>query len=67
MLGLVSVSAQQQQVPIYGKVVDPNDDAIQHASVEFESEGNTTRTITDLSRDFTVLGTRAYGTLSHDR
>ncbi len=61
IVGMLNVSAQQQQVPIYGKVVDPNDDAIQHASVEFESEGNTTRTITDLSGDFTVLSARAYG------
>ena len=60
---VLSASAQQQQVPIYGKVVDPNDDPIQHASVEFESEGNKTSTITDLSGDFTVLSARAYGTL----
>jgi outer membrane receptor protein involved in Fe transport len=59
-----SVSAQQQPVSIYGTVTDPNGDAIQHATVEFESDGNTTRTTTDLSGDFTVLSPRAYGTLS---
>ncbi len=63
-LGLVSVSAQQQALQIHGKVTDPNDDAIQHATVEFESNGNTTRTSTDLSGDFTVLSPRPYGTLS---
>ncbi|HKG61571.1 MAG TPA: TonB-dependent receptor [Pyrinomonadaceae bacterium] len=56
------MSAQQQS--IHGKVTDPNGDAIQHASVEFETDGTTTRTITDLSGDFTVLSARTYGTLS---
>lgn len=32
--------------------------------MEFESNGNTTRTITDSSGDFTVLGATTYGTLS---
>ncbi|MEN3326939.1 MAG: hypothetical protein V7638_1746 [Acidobacteriota bacterium] len=63
-IGSVSGSAQLQSLPIYGKVVDPNGEPIQHASVEFESDGNTTRTLTDLSGDFTVLSLRAYGTLS---
>lgn len=61
-IGVVSVSAQQ--ISINGTVTDPNGDAIQHATVEFESEGNTTRTVTDLSGDFTVLSSRPYGTLS---
>lgn len=60
-LGVVTASAQVQ---IHGKVTDPNDDAIQHAEVEFESGGNTTRTTTDLAGDFTVLSARAYGILS---
>jgi outer membrane receptor protein involved in Fe transport len=63
-ISVVSVSAQQQAVSIHGNVTDPNGDAVQHAAVEFESEGNTTRTVTDLSGDFTVLSARAYGTLS---
>src|SRR5262245_19515144 len=63
-IGIVGVSAQQKSVSIYGTVTDPNGDAIQHATVEFESDGNTTRTITDLSGDFTVSSARAYGTLS---
>ncbi|HSL54246.1 MAG TPA: TonB-dependent receptor [Pyrinomonadaceae bacterium] len=64
MFVIACASAQQQSVSIYGKVTDPNGDAIQHASVEFESEGNTIRTVTDLSGNFTVLSARAYGTLS---
>ncbi|HYV83593.1 MAG TPA: TonB-dependent receptor [Pyrinomonadaceae bacterium] len=63
-IGVVSVSAQDKSVPIYGKVTDPNGEPIQHASVEFESDGNTTRTLTDLSGDFTVFSARAYGILS---
>lgn len=58
---VVGVSAQEK---IYGKVTDPNGEPIQHASVEFESDGNTTRTVTDLAGDFTVLSARPYGTLS---
>src|SRR5215217_5476110 len=60
---VVSVSAQQQSVSIFGTVTDPNGEPIQHASVEFESEGNTIRTATDLSGDFKVLSARPYGTL----
>src|SRR5215470_18151912 len=63
-ISFVRVVAQQKAVEIHGTVTDPNNDAIQHASVEFESDGNTTRTLTDLSGDFTVLSVRAYGTLS---
>jgi len=61
---IVSVSAQQQSVPINGTVTDPNGEPIHHASVEFESDGNTTRTLTDLAGDFTVLSPQPYGTLS---
>src|SRR5689334_23009516 len=64
IVGLSSVSAQQQPVQIHGTVTDPNNNAIQHAAVEFESDGKTTRTTTDLSGDFTVLSARPYGTLS---
>src|SRR6185369_1655284 len=63
-IGVVSISAQDKSVPIYGKVTDPNGEPIQHASVEFESDGNTTRTLTDLSGNFTVLSARPHGTLS---
>ena len=63
-IAVIRVSAQQQSVLIHGNVSDPNGDAIQHASVEFESDGKTTRTVTDLSGDFTVLSPRPYGTLS---
>lgn len=61
-IGFVNVSAQQQA--IRGKVTDPNGDAIQHAAVEFETDGKTTSTITDPAGDFTVLSSRPYGTLS---
>jgi outer membrane receptor protein involved in Fe transport len=61
-IGVVGVSAHQTS--IHGTVTDPNGDAIQHATVEFEADGKTTSTVTDLSGDFTVLSTRAYGTLS---
>jgi len=64
VLGVVTGSAQQQPVQIQGTVTDPNGDAIQHAAVEFEANGNTTRTITDLSGNFTVLSATPYGTLS---
>lgn len=63
-IGVISVSAQQQQIEIHGKVTDPNDDAIQHADVEFETDRKTTRTSTNPSGDFTVLSARPYGTLS---
>jgi hypothetical protein len=63
-VGTVSVPAQQQAIEIHGRVTDPNDDAIQHAAVEFESDGKAFRTVSDLSGDFTVLSPRPYGTLS---
>jgi hypothetical protein len=64
VITVVAVSAQEKTVSIHGTVKDPNGGAIQHASVEFDSDGTTTSTITDLSGDFTVLSSRAYGTLS---
>lgn len=63
-IGVVTASAQEKGIPIHGAVTDPNGEPIQHASVEFESDGKTTRTVTDLSGDFTVLNARPYGTLS---
>ena len=63
-IGVATVSAQDKGVPIYGTVTDPNGEPIQHASVEFESDGKTIRTVTDLAGDFTVLSARPYGTLS---
>lgn len=64
MIAIAVVSVSAQQVPIHGHVTDPNDEAIQHAAVEFETDGKTINTITDLSGDFIVLSARAYGTLS---
>jgi outer membrane receptor protein involved in Fe transport len=64
VLAVAGATAQQPSIQISGTVTDPNGAAIQHASVEFETNGNTTRTITDLSGDFTVLSATPYGTLS---
>jgi len=61
---MLSASAQQPPIQINGRVTDPNGDAIQHASVEFEANGNTSRTITDVSGDFKLLSTQSYGKLS---
>jgi outer membrane receptor protein involved in Fe transport len=60
----VTVLAQEKSIEIHGTVTDPNNDAIQHASVEFEADGKITRTLTDLSGNFTVLSARPYGILS---
>ena len=57
-------AAQQPLTKISGVVSDPTGAAIQRASVEFASEGNTIRTLTDAAGSFTVLSTRSYGTLS---
>ncbi len=59
-----NVAAQQPLIKISGVVSDPTGAAIQHASVEFASEGNTVRTLTDATGSFTVLSTRSSGTLS---
>src|SRR6185503_4749013 len=64
IVGMLSASAQQPPIQINGRVTDPNGDAIQHASVEFEANGNTSRTITDVSGDFKLLSTQSYGKLS---
>lgn len=60
----VVASAQQQLTKISGVVSDPNGGAIAHASVEFAANGNTIRTETDATGNFTVLSPQAYGTLS---
>jgi outer membrane receptor protein involved in Fe transport len=63
-ISFVTVLAQEKSVEIHGTVTDPNNDAIEHASIQFEADGKTTRTLTDLSGNFTVLSARPYGTLS---
>ena len=60
---MVRVAAQQEPVKISGVVSDQNGAAIANASVEFAANGNTTRTATDLSGNFTVLSSETYGTL----
>lgn len=61
---VAKIDAQQPLTKISGIVSDPTGAAIQHASVEFASEGKTIRTVTDAGGFFTVLSTRSYGTLS---
>lgn len=60
----LTVGAQQPLNKISGTVSDPSGAAIQHASVEFASNGNTVRTVTDATGSFTVLSSEASGTLS---
>jgi outer membrane receptor protein involved in Fe transport len=54
----------QQPAKITGVVSDQNGAAIANATVEFDTNGNTTRTTTDESGNFTVVSTRTYGVLS---
>lgn len=61
---VLNVAAQEPLTKISGNVSDPTGAAIQHASVEFASNGNTVRTVTDATGSFTVLSTHPYGTLS---
>ena len=61
---VLNVSAQQSLKKISGTVSDPAGAAVQHASVEFASNGNTVRTVTDARGSFTVLSAETYGTLS---
>jgi outer membrane receptor protein involved in Fe transport len=61
---IAGASAQQQPAKITGVVSDPNGAAIANAAVQFEADGNTIRTATDLSGNFTVLSMRTYGILS---
>ena len=63
-ISVITTSAQQQLTKISGVVSDSNGSAIVNASVEFESNGNTIRTETDATGNFTVLSAQAYGTLS---
>ena len=58
------VLAQQEPVKISGVVSDQTGAAIANAAVQFDADGNTIRTATDLSGNFTVLSKRTSGTLS---
>lgn len=60
----LNVVAQQPLNKISGTVSDPAGAAIQHASVEFASNGTTVRTVTDATGSFTVLSSQTSGTLS---
>ncbi|HEU4873874.1 MAG TPA: carboxypeptidase-like regulatory domain-containing protein, partial [Pyrinomonadaceae bacterium] len=53
-----------QQHRISGVVSDANGAAIPNASVEFEANGTSVRTATDVEGNFTVLSTESFGTLS---
>ena len=61
---VLNVAAQEPLKKISGTVSDPTGAAIQHASVEFASNGNTVRTTTDVTGSFTVFSALPYGTLS---
>ena len=61
---VLNVAAQESLTKISGTVSDPTGAAIQHASVEFASNGNTVRTVTDVTGSFTVFSALPYGTLS---
>lgn len=61
---VLNVAAQQPLTKISGTVSDPTGAAIQHASVEFASNGDSVRTTTDATGSFTVFSAEAYGTLS---
>jgi outer membrane receptor protein involved in Fe transport len=54
----------QQPTRISGVVSDSNGAAVAHASVEFDTKGNTSRTTTDDAGNFTVLSLQPYGTLT---
>jgi outer membrane receptor protein involved in Fe transport len=56
--------AQQPLTKISGIVSDSTGAAIQDASVEFASSGNTIRTVTDATGSFSVDSAQTYGTLS---
>jgi outer membrane receptor protein involved in Fe transport len=56
--------AQQPLNKISGVVSDSNGAAIPNASVEFDANGTSVRTATDIAGNFTVLSTQSYGTLS---
>ena len=58
-----SVAAQQQLTKISGTVSDQAGAAIEHASVEFASNGSSVRTVTDASGSFALLSAQPQGTL----
>ena len=65
IVGVISAAAAQRPLnKISGTVSDPTGAAIERASVEFGSNGNTVRTVTDATGSFTVLSTQSHGTLS---
>ena len=65
VFAVVPTLAQQQPLnKISGVISDSNGAAISNASVEFESNGTSVRTATDIAGNFTVFSTQSYGTLS---
>jgi outer membrane receptor protein involved in Fe transport len=61
---VLNAAAQQPLNKISGTVSDPTGAAIERASVEFASNGDIVRTVTDATGSFTVLSAQPYGTLS---
>jgi outer membrane receptor protein involved in Fe transport len=64
VLAAFTTFAQQQPTKISGVVSDSSGAAIANASVEFEANGNSVRTATDDTGNFSLLSTQSYGTLS---
>ena len=64
MFAVISTAAQQLPANITGVVSDQHGAAVANAAIEFDANGKTTRTASDVSGNFTVLGTATYGTLS---
>src|SRR4030095_11770534 len=63
VLAFITTSVAQQPVNKFSGVVsDTNGAAIANASVEFEANGSSVRTVTDVAGNFAVLSTEAYGT-----
>jgi hypothetical protein len=56
--------AQQQLTKISGVVADASGAAVANASVDFEANGNSIHTTTDVEGNFTLLSAQPYGTLS---
>ena len=64
VLVVTTAVAQQQLTKISGVVADANGAAVANASVDFEANGNSIHTTTDVEGNFTLLSAQPYGTLS---
>src|SRR5689334_16706349 len=64
VLVVTTAVAQQQLTKISGVVADANGAAVANASVDFEANGNSIHTTTDVEGNFTLLSAQPYGMLS---